>query len=386
MLVHTKADASGWCWQGLLLTHMMSVGNAAFNRAWERECPRWIIRPEEYPHLPAVREHFAMNKYMYRKFMAREGGAPAAAAATAAASAAEGFFGEGAAASAATAAATATGPFAKLEEGMVLKKSPGNVLVPWQQRYLKFGDRDGHPILSYYKDASGTGKSQGDITLLGSETVLCDRSESDKDHPHTFMIKTSTDSEHQGRAFHFAVDSSKTAIEWVESCRRHSGQSSPRSVRLSATAPPPPILSAMELERLTLRRQAASLFNQQEGAAAEGGGGGGGGPAPFTYAAAVLQREAYSYGSWLPRYAATTPTHLYLFLSEGGACQSVIPLKGGKVERHAVNLEAGGTTPPGAFGVACALAHVALDAGNAKAKDAFIAAIEASIVPITIGK
>lgn len=57
-----------------MLGFMCSIGNAAFNRSWEKDCPTWVVHPEEYPYLPFVREHYISQKYLYRKFLRKEVG------------------------------------------------------------------------------------------------------------------------------------------------------------------------------------------------------------------------------------------------------------------------------------------------------------------------
>ena len=179
------------CWQGEMLEFMCSVGNAAFNRSWEKDCPPWIIHPEEYPYLPFVREHYISQKYLYRKFLRKEVGDERVS---------DTFTDK---------------VFKGVDEGLVQKKSAGNHLTPWQARYLKFHLKDGEPVLAYYKDSSYA-TAQGEITLRGSAAGLVDPTSCEKANKHQFQIKTAAESEHQGRTFYFGVESNKHAVDWVE--------------------------------------------------------------------------------------------------------------------------------------------------------------------------
>lgn len=100
----------------------------AFNRSWEKDCPPWIIHPEEYPYLPFVREHFINQKYTYRLFLRKELGDQ-------------------------TSTSFTDDVFRGIESGLVMKKSAENFISPWQNRHLKFHVKDGEPVLAYYKEA-----------------------------------------------------------------------------------------------------------------------------------------------------------------------------------------------------------------------------------------
>ena len=303
--------------------------------------PPWVIKPEEYPHMPFVREAYICNKYMYRKYFKKEVGDEQAS----------GSFTDKV--------------FAGIGNGLVQKLSPGNPMFPWQPRFLKFGVKNGEPALEYYKDEKYL-KVQGAIMLQFSEAELLDRSECDKDHPHCFLVKTSPDSEHQGREFRFSADSPKSCVAWVESIRRHSGQLSFRTSKLSGT----PIMSQMEMERLNLKR------NVQKSIETNG----------FSYAGPLLQREAYAYGRWYSRYALVTKNTFHVFLEEGGQCILSIPLKGAKVDNNPLNILPTTSVSQGAFGVLSALSQCAYDAGDAANKQAWTSAINGGIITITIGK
>ena len=221
------------------------------------------------------------------------------------------------------------------------------------------------PVLEYYKDEKYV-KSQGSICLLESEAELLDRAECDKDHPHCFLVRTAAESEHQGREFKFCTDSPKSCVSWVESIRRHSGQISIRSSKLSGT----PIMSKLEMERLNLKRNVYAKLESDE----------------VTFSGNILLREAYAYGRWYSRYALVSKNAFYVFLEEGGTCILAIPLKGAKVENTPVNIIAGETGGQGCFGLLCALSHVAFDAGDLTSKQAWTNAIDEEIITITIGK
>lgn len=117
--------------------------------------------------------------------------------------------------------------------------------------------------------------AKGEITLQDSLAGLCDPSHADKDHPHQFSIKTSSESLHNGRVFLFSCSSNKEAILWVQSIRRYSGEVSKRSGKMEAT----PIMSGMELERLNLKRGVKGVL-EEEGVEVH-------------FEGALLQREAY---------------------------------------------------------------------------------------------
>ncbi|GMH64314.1 hypothetical protein TrST_g3638 [Triparma strigata] len=330
------------CWQGEMLDFMCSVGNAAFNRSWEKDCPPWIIHPEEYPYLPFVREHYINQKYTYRLFLRKELGDQVSTSFT-------------------------DDVHRGLESGMVMKKSAENFISPWQQRYLKFHVKEGEPVLAYYKEAALV-SAKGEITLKDSIAGLLDPSNADKDHPHQFEIKTSSESEHSGRVFLFSVGSNKEAMEWVQSIRRHSGQVSKRSGKNEAT----PIMSGMELERLNLKRGLAQKLEEEGVEVAFEGG--------------ILQREAYSFGRWMQRFAMIVDGVFYILMEQGGAVVSALPLKGGNVDKYPVNVDREDGIKAGQFGVLCALAHLSLDAGSEANKNAWLEALKGSIQTITIGR
>jgi hypothetical protein len=150
------------CWQGEMLEFMCSVGNAAFNRSWEKDVPPWVVHPEEYPYMTFVREHYISQKYLYRKFLRKEVGDERVS----------GTFTDDI--------------FRGLDCGPVQKKSGNNHLTPWQARYLKFHTRNGAPVLAYYKDSNYT-KAQGEIQLEGSFAGLVDQGECDKDHRYRWV-------------------------------------------------------------------------------------------------------------------------------------------------------------------------------------------------------
>ncbi|GMI04184.1 hypothetical protein TrRE_jg10341 [Triparma retinervis] len=327
------------CWQGEMLEFMCSVGNAAFNRSWEKDVPPWVVHPEEYPYMTFVREHYISQKYLYRKFLRKEVGDERVS----------GTFTDDI--------------FRGLDCGLVQKKSANNHLTPWQARYLKFHTKNGQAVLAYYKD-SNYSKAQGEIQLAGSSAGLVDQGECDKDHRYSFSIETSADSEHQGRVFLFSTEQAKDALTWVESIRRHSGQVSERSSKVQAT----PIMAGMELQRLQLKGAAAQIM-ESEGVTCSG---------------EILQREAYSYGRWYKRWAAITETALFIFMEEGGQCFCAIPLRGAHLDKYIVNANRDEKMLDGSFGVLCALSHVAFDAKDRK--EEWIKAIEEGITTITIGR
>jgi hypothetical protein len=155
-----------------MLQFMCSVGNSAFNRAWEKECPFWILHPEEYPYLPFVRVHYIEQKYMYRQFLRKEVGDERAS----------GSYNDAV--------------WSGISQGPVNKRSPTNHLSPWQGRFIKFHLKNGDPILSYYKDDQYL-KPQGEIALRDSFCGLVDKAACEKDHPNSFHVRTAPESEHQ---------------------------------------------------------------------------------------------------------------------------------------------------------------------------------------------
>jgi len=221
------------------------------------------------------------------------------------------------------------------------------------------------PVLSYYKDESYS-NIKGEIELRDSFAGLVDKSDCEKDHQNSFHIRTSADSEHQGRDFLFSVNTPKEAILWVQSIRRQSGQESVKSAKAGMT----PIMGGMEMDRLNLKRNAAGII-EREGVVFAGG---------------ILQREAYAYGRWYSRYAVVSKDNVFVFTEEGGNCICALPLLGGKVDKYPLNCDRDVKTPDGSFGVVCALSHMAFDAGSTVEKDTWIAAVESSITKITVGR
>ena len=202
------------------------------------------------------------------------------------------------------------------------------------------------------------------LYLVYSFAGLVDQGDCDKDHRYSFSIKTSPDSEHQGRIFLFSVDQGKEALAWVESIRRHSGQVSIRSSKVQAT----PIMAGMELQRLQLKGSAEQVM-EEDGVICSG---------------EILEREAYSYGRWYSRWAAVTSTAMFVFVEEGGRCFCAIPLKGAHLDKYIVNANREERTLEGSFGMLCALSHIAFDAGGRR--EEWIKAIGENIRTITIGR
>ena len=353
------------CWQGEVLEFMCSVGNAVFNRAWEQECPVWVVHPEEYPYLPHVRMNYIEQKYMYRQFLRKEVGPEEA-----------GGDNDGDE----TTRTFSDAVWSVCQQGPVSKRSPSNRMSPWQARFIKLCLRNGEPVLSYYKDKN-YGEAKGEIDLRGSFSGLVEKSDCEKNHPHSFHIRTRDESEHRGRDFLFSVGTPKEAINWVQSIRRQSGQESMKSERIStatsaaatpsaatpaAATPPagtPPAVGGMEMARLDSKRNAATLVVEDEA----------------VFKGKILQREAYAYGRWYQRFAVVSKNDFFVFVEEGGACICALPLKGGKVDKYPLNCDRELRTPEGSFGVLCALSHVAFDAGSEREKVKWISAVESSI-------
>jgi len=208
------------CWQGELLKYMCSIGNNAFNRAWEKNCPAHIIHPDEYPYNPSVRENYITQKYLYRRFLRRE----ASDGDNDSPNSNNSNNNSNNSNNNPNNSTCATPASADISEGMVLKHSPTNVIKPWQNRFLKFKTTPHGNVLEYYKQnpASSSNSPQGAVDLNGSEAEIV--TGTDKDLQHCFSIVTSSESEHSGRTFEFSVGSAKETVKWVEAVRKHSGQ------------------------------------------------------------------------------------------------------------------------------------------------------------------
>jgi hypothetical protein len=51
---------------------MCSVGNASFNRIWEKAAGNRVLRPQHYADYTFIRQHFIIRKYQYKQFMSIE--------------------------------------------------------------------------------------------------------------------------------------------------------------------------------------------------------------------------------------------------------------------------------------------------------------------------
>ena len=336
-----KLDTQCWDKDSPLLPFMKSIGNHSFNRSWEKNCPGWVIRPEEYPYEMAVRENFINQKYLWRRFLRKEvGGEPAV---TTLANQEEIGW-----------------DLKVINEGTVLKNSPSNIISPWQSRHLRFKPSPLGPYLHYYKTAT-TATAQGKIDLTGATAELVVGG-SDKDHQHAFHINTSSDGEHQGRVFSFAVESAMLAVQWVEAVRKYAKQQTKKKGQVL-----PPQISQLEMSRLNLKRNALEIISR-EGAA--------------KLRKEILMRSGYTFGAWFARHVVLTDSALFVFEgneSELGKCCCVLELQGAHVETSPAVYSGEQSNGRGVFGVLTAMSHVCFDAGSEDEKIDFVGAINAYI-------
>ena len=261
--------------------------------------------------------------------------------------------------------------FTCIEDGHVQKKSGSNRITPWQKRYLKLKlcGQNREPVLAYYK---GKGKApQGEVQLKKSKVGIVEQAECEKGHENSFKVETSETSEHGGRVFLFSVDNLRSAIDWVESIRRHSGQ-----VSFTRKRPPKQANGTVAQSAPTGAGLNQTLQLQGEGK-----------EEMTAFAGNILVRSAYSYGKWY-EYWAVVPPHdssMLILREKGGECICAIPLKGARLDEHIVNvdpsdsIQEGGTT----FAVSTALTQLAFRAKDEEDKGRWAAAILANITPIT---
>lgn len=126
------------------------MGNTAFNNAWEAKVGEHVVRPQEFPLIPYVRQHFITRKYVHKHFLS---------------CCATGHC------EICSLSSTPGEPASVLRSGMVVKLGgkASTVFRRWQPRLLVLSSERG---LDYYKSEATSplpspSTSQGNIDLRG---------------------------------------------------------------------------------------------------------------------------------------------------------------------------------------------------------------------------